>query len=86
MTRVRSSNTAALIRIDDTEAAKLHGDGPRLLTELERLVDYGRDPGGGISRLGLCPADAQARRHLTGRAAEAGLADAGLEVRPCSPI
>jgi N-carbamoyl-L-amino-acid hydrolase len=71
---VRSSNTAALVRIDDMVAAKLHVNGPRLLSELERLADYGRDPGGGISRLGLCPADIRARRHLAGRAAEAGLA------------
>lgn len=54
--------------------ASLRVDGSRLLSELEALASYGRDPTGGISRLGFGPAANLARRHLASRASDAGLA------------
>lgn len=45
----------------------------RLREDLERLGEFGREPGGGISRPAFSPADIAARRWFADRAAEAGL-------------
>lgn len=45
----------------------------RLREDLERLGEFGREPGGGISRPAFSPADIAARRWFAARAAEAGL-------------
>ncbi|MGW2160143.1 hydantoinase/carbamoylase family amidase [Nonomuraea sp. NPDC001699] len=51
-------------------------DGPRLLRDLAELARFGADDRGGVSRPGFSRADADARRHLIGRAEAAGLAAA----------
>lgn len=67
-------NTTALSRAGLAELASLRVDAARMLSELEALADYGRDPAGGISRLGFSPAANLARRHLASQASDAGLA------------
>src|SRR3712207_611683 len=51
----------------------LRVDGDRLLEDMARLAEIGRDPAGGISRTAFSPADAQAREWYRDRCTEAGL-------------
>jgi hydantoinase/carbamoylase family amidase len=46
---------------------------PRLRADLDALAQFGRDPGGGITRPAYTPVDMEARRWLAGRMADAGL-------------
>jgi N-carbamoyl-L-amino-acid hydrolase len=51
----------------------LHIDGPRLQGTLEKLSEFGRNPEGGVTRLGFSETDLAAREYLTGLMKEAGL-------------
>ncbi|MGF1426679.1 Zn-dependent hydrolase [Kitasatospora sp. LaBMicrA B282] len=53
--------------------ADIRVDGARMLAVLRGLSDHGRDPDGGITRLGFTPEDDAARQYLRQLAAEAGL-------------
>lgn len=51
-----------------------HVDAGRLQGTLEKLSEYGRDPGGGITRLGFSQAELDARAYVTDLMKSAGLA------------
>lgn len=48
-------------------------DGKRLLATLERLSEFGRNPEGGVTRIGFSETDLAARGYLAGLMKEAGL-------------
>jgi N-carbamoyl-L-amino-acid hydrolase len=68
---------AGTIYGDDLQvAAAPHIDAGRLQSNLEHLAQIGRDPGGGITRLGLSQAELDAHTYAAGL-----MKDAGLTVR-----
>jgi N-carbamoyl-L-amino-acid hydrolase len=56
-----------------SEGAPLRVDGDRLIADLQRLGEFGRNDGGGIDRASFSAADIAARRWLTERCESAGL-------------
>ena len=65
----------ALSSIQETSPAR-HVDARRLRETLEKLSEFGRNPEGGVTRLGFSEADLAARGYVSGL-----MRDAGLEVR-----
>ena len=65
----------ALSSIQETSPAR-HVDARRLQETLEKLSEFGRNPEGGVTRLGFSEADLAARGYVSGL-----MRDAGLEVR-----
>lgn len=66
------SATAGELQVDTTS----HIDAVRLQANLEHLSEIGRDPAGGITRLGLSQAELEAHTYAVGL-----MTDAGLTVR-----
>jgi N-carbamoyl-L-amino-acid hydrolase len=58
---------------DERAATALHIDAQRLQANLEHLSEIGRDPAGGITRLGLSQAELDAHGYAVGLMKEAGL-------------
>jgi N-carbamoyl-L-amino-acid hydrolase len=63
-------------RPEDSTVQARHINPQRLQATLERLSAFGRNPEGGVTRLGFSQADLDARTYVTGL-----MKDAGLEVR-----
>ena len=57
-------------------SAKTHVDSQRLLGTLEKLSEFGRNPEGGVTRIGYSETDMAAREYVIGL-----MKGAGLEVR-----
>ncbi len=66
---------AASVRSDE-QASGGHVNAQRLQETLEKLSEFGRNPEGGVTRLGFSEADLAAREYVLGL-----MRDAGLEVR-----
>jgi N-carbamoyl-L-amino-acid hydrolase len=62
----------ALSSIQETSPAR-HVDARRLRETLEKLSEFGRNPEGGVTRLGFSEADLAARGYVSGLMREAGL-------------
>ena len=67
---------AGAARAEDLPAQAQHINPQRLQETLEKLSAFGRNPEGGVTRLGFSQADLDARTYVTGL-----MKDAGLEVR-----
>jgi beta-ureidopropionase / N-carbamoyl-L-amino-acid hydrolase len=63
-------------RAENASAQALHVNPQRLQATLEKLSEFGRNPEGGVTRLGFSQADLDARAYVTSL-----MTDAGLEVR-----
>src|ERR1700728_4497983 len=63
-------------RIEAKESPARHINSERLQGTLEKLSEFGRDPGGGITRLGFSQAELDARVYVMDL-----MKQAGLEVR-----
>src|SRR5262245_22672240 len=63
-------------RSEDAPPPARHINPQRLHATLAKLSEFGRDPEGGVTRLGFSQADLAARPYVTGL-----MTDAGLEVR-----
>jgi N-carbamoyl-L-amino-acid hydrolase len=63
-------------RAEDPPAQARHINSQRLQETLEKLSTFGRNPEGGVTRLGFSQADLDARTYVTGL-----MTDAGLTVR-----
>jgi N-carbamoyl-L-amino-acid hydrolase len=59
-----------------TGSAKIHVDSQRLQGNLEKLSEFGRNPEGGVTRIGYSETDMAAREYVMGL-----MKNAGLEVR-----
>lgn len=66
---------AAIMRAQSV-SPQLHVNSQRLETTLEKLSEYGRNPDGGVTRLGYSETDMAAREYVIGL-----MKDAGLSVR-----
>ena len=64
---------APLSLAQETGSRKLHVDSQRLQGTLERLSEFGRNPEGGVTRIGFSEADLAARGYIGGLMKEAGL-------------
>lgn len=58
---------------EKSSANAFHVQGDRLRGTLEKLSTFGRNPDGGVTRLGFSAADMAARQYVTGLMREAGL-------------
>jgi beta-ureidopropionase / N-carbamoyl-L-amino-acid hydrolase len=67
---------APLSRAQGTSSAKTHVDSQRLQGTLEKLSEFGRNPEGGVTRIGYSETDMAAREYVMGL-----MKGAGLEVR-----
>jgi N-carbamoyl-L-amino-acid hydrolase len=67
---------APVLRAQETSPAKTHVDSQRLQDTLEKLSEFGRNPEGGVTRIGYSETDMAAREYVTGL-----MKGAGLEVR-----
>src|SRR5471032_930413 len=70
--------TAAFPWVADTQAAassgrSLHINAQRLQGNLEKLSEFGRNPEGGVTRLGFSQTEMDARTYVIGLMKEAGL-------------
>jgi len=63
-------------RADDAGSAAFHVNSQRLQGTLEKLSEFGRNPEGGVTRLGFSETDMAAREYVVGL-----MKQAGLEVR-----
>ena len=63
-------------RAEDPSAQTRHINPQRIQATLEKLSEFGRNPEGGVTRLGFSQADLDARTYVTSL-----MKDAGLEVR-----
>jgi beta-ureidopropionase / N-carbamoyl-L-amino-acid hydrolase len=68
--------TPTIASAQNSTAAQFHVNAQRLQRSLEHLGEFGRNPDGGVTRLGYCDADLAARQYVTGL-----MQQAGLEVR-----
>ncbi|HEX9725579.1 MAG TPA: M20 family metallo-hydrolase [Vicinamibacteria bacterium] len=71
-----ASFAAPLSPAQGTGSSELHVDSQRLQGTLERLSEFGRNPEGGVTRIGFSETDMAAREYVTGL-----MKQAGLEVR-----
>jgi N-carbamoyl-L-amino-acid hydrolase len=67
---------ASVSRAQETSPAKTHVDSQRLQGTLEKLSEFGRNPEGGVTRIGYSETDMAAREYVIGL-----MKNAGLEVR-----
>jgi hypothetical protein len=65
--------TARPLRAQEADSPKLHVDSRRLQGTLEKLSEFGRNPEGGVTRLGFSEADLTAREYVSTLMREAGL-------------
>src|SRR6266550_3127348 len=77
-TTVRNARAIASLpsRAQSTGSPKFHIDSQRLQGTLEKLSEFGRNPEGGVTRIGFSEADLAAREYVSGL-----MKQAGLEVR-----
>jgi beta-ureidopropionase / N-carbamoyl-L-amino-acid hydrolase len=68
--------TPMIASAQNSTAAQFHVNAQRLQRSLEHLSEFGRNPDGGVTRLGYSDADLAARQYVTGL-----MQQAGLEVR-----
>jgi len=69
-----SSGLAAETRLAaDAGSSAFHVDSRRLQSTLEKLSEFGRNPEGGVTRVGFSEADMAAREYVIGLMKEAGL-------------
>src|SRR5262245_31385686 len=73
---VMSTLALVLPALHAGEATPLHVDSGRVRATLEKLCEFGRNPEGGVSRIGFSETDLQAREYVSSL-----MKDAGLEVR-----
>jgi len=71
-----ASFAAPLSRAQGTGSLELHVDSRRLQATLEKLSEFGRNPEGGVTRIGFSETELAARDYVTGL-----MKQAGLEVR-----
>jgi hypothetical protein len=71
-----ASFAALLSGAEETGSPKLHVDSHRLQGSLERLSEFGRNPEGGVTRIGFSETDLAAREYVSSL-----MKNAGLEVR-----
>jgi N-carbamoyl-L-amino-acid hydrolase len=71
-----ASFAAPISPAQGTGSSELHVDSERLQGTLERLSEFGRNPEGGVTRIGFSETDMAAREYVTGL-----MKQAGLEVR-----
>ncbi len=60
-------------RAQSTGSPKFHIDSQRLQGTLEKLSEFGRNPEGGVTRIGFSEADLAAREYVSGLMKQAGL-------------
>ncbi len=60
-------------RAQSTGSPKFHVDSQRLQGTLEKLSEFGRNPEGGVTRIGFSEADLAAREYVSGLMKQAGL-------------
>lgn len=65
--------SGAAARVEAKESPARHINSERLQGTLEKLGEFGRDPGGGITRLGFSQAELDARAYVMDLMKEAGL-------------
>jgi N-carbamoyl-L-amino-acid hydrolase len=68
-----ASFAACRSRAQGTGASKFHVDSPRLQGTLEKLSEFGRNPEGGVTRIGFSETDLAAREYVSGLMKQAGL-------------
>src|SRR5580700_6709296 len=56
-----------------TGSAKIHVDSQRLQGNLEKLSEFGRNPEGGVTRIGFSETELAAREYVIGLMKQAGL-------------
>ncbi len=61
------------VQAQATNAAKFHVDSQRLQSTLEKLSEFGRNPEGGVTRIGFSETDLAAREYVSGLMKQAGL-------------
>jgi len=71
-----ASFAARPARAQGTGSSKFHVDSQRLQGTLEKLSEFGRNPEGGVTRIGFSETDMAAREYVIGL-----MKQAGLEVR-----
>jgi len=71
-----ASVAARPLRAQGTGSPKFHVDSQRLQGTLEKLSEFGRNPEGGVTRIGFSETDSAAREYVSGL-----MKQAGLEVR-----
>src|SRR5215471_13856299 len=70
------SSTSPLARAQGADGTKYHVNSARLQGTLEKLSEFGRNPEGGVTRIGFSETDLAAREYVSGL-----MKQAGLEVR-----
>src|SRR5215468_5678796 len=67
------SSTSPLARAQGADTAKFHVNSVRLQSTLEKLSEFGRNPEGGVTRIGFSETDLAAREYVSGLMKQAGL-------------
>jgi beta-ureidopropionase / N-carbamoyl-L-amino-acid hydrolase len=67
------SASCPLARAQSSDAPKFHVNSQRLQTSLEKLSEFGRNPDGGVTRLGYSDTELAARQYVRGLMEQAGL-------------
>jgi len=67
------SSTSPLARAQGTDGTKYHVNSARLQGTLEKLSEFGRNPEGGVTRIGFSETDLAAREYVSGLMKQAGL-------------
>jgi len=71
-----ASLVSPIAQAQSADSPKFHINSERLQATLEKLSEFGRNPEGGVTRLGFSEKDLAARQYVTGL-----MKQAGLEVR-----
>ncbi len=64
---------AANTRAQATDSPKFHVDSQRLQSTLQKLSEFGRNPEGGVTRIGFSEPDLAAREYVSGLIKQDGL-------------
>jgi len=67
------SSTSPLARAQGADGTKYHVNSARLQGTLEKLSEFGRNPEGGVTRIGFSETDLAAREYVSGLMKQAGL-------------
>ncbi len=67
------SANCPVARAPSSDAPKFHVNTQRLQTSLEKLSEFGRNPDGGVTRLGYSDTELAARQYVRGLMEQAGL-------------
>jgi beta-ureidopropionase / N-carbamoyl-L-amino-acid hydrolase len=65
--------TSSLSLAEDADSASFHVNSQRLQGTLEKLSEFGRNPEGGVTRIGFSETDMAAREYVVGLMKQAGL-------------